>query len=937
MKISAYILLVLLILMMGLSLQPAPTLPASGSPPVCEHRLPNGLTVILAEMHHSPIISFLIFYQVGSRNETSGKTGLSHLVEHMMFKGTSHFRPGEIARVLRQNYGLFNAYTTRDYTLYYEEMPRNTIEIAFRIEADRMQNCKFDPGEFHHELEVVKEERKIRIETNPQRLLEEQMMARLYRNHPYSWPITGWPEDLNRLTVQDARDFYRKFYRPNNAIIVLAGDFDSDQMLARIRHYFGTIPSGTPIPDLPDTFSFRPSSRKIIWRSPQVSQSKLLLYFPGAAYGSPDYPALKMALYLLRSPSSSPLYQRLLKNKLCQKIHLSMEQQIDPAPIKFVATLSPGVSPDTVRKIFLASIRSLRRGNISAKELRLMKNRFIVNRAYRNLKIFDVALRLGTNKVRTGNSQYDLLVRQRIHQLTPADIQRALQHYLLEDTMVEGLLLPGKDSAAAKPKHLPPPDLNGKMTPDISLRSHSPSVSYDSSRFLPLPSLAVNCDTFRLNNGIPVVFYPDYTVPIVEIRGIVRTGNTYADGFPKGTAAITCALLSKGSQHFPPSALRDTLAALASKIQFNSSEENLLFSWGTIQEQFEVLTRIGSDLLRHPLFPDSLFTRLRDEKISRLESIRRSTGWRISRYLMETIFRDHPYGQLPSPAHLRHLSPELVHQFYTRYCQPRNTTLVVTGNIERADLQKLLNRYLGDWRTTSSAPLTPFPRQLPVDTLQLVLFPAPADRQVTIRLAHEAPDRHSPDLENLMVANYILGGNSLTSRLGKTIRDNHGLVYGITSKLFARNHGGWWLVECKTSPGNAGRVLLLMLHEIEKMRRDGVSLEEVNEARGYFRGTMPFSMETPLDVLRILVEEIKLGFPLNHWDTFPDRLASINAESVSRTAQKYFHPRRSIIAIGGPVSPEELQTALQHAVEETGIPLPFPIDLNRVQVIETSE
>ena len=904
---------------------------------VHEYRLSNGLTVILTEMHHSPIISFLLFYKVGSRNETPGKTGLSHVTEHMMFRGTKRFNSGEIATLLRRNYSVFNAYTTRDFTLYYEKMPRNTIETAFEIESDRMQNCQFDPEIFRHELEVVKEERKIRVESNPQRLLEEQIYARLYGKHPYSWPITGWPRDLENLTAEDARSFYRKYYRPNNAVIVLAGDFNYQQMLQKIKQYFGSIPAGEPVPEPPDTFQFPASTRPIVQYSSRITHTKLLMYFPGVSYRSPDYPALRIGLYLLGNTVKSPLYQHLIKNQVCQKFHLSLSSQIDPAPIVFQATLKKGISPDTVRSIFFRAVRLLQEGQISPRELRAVKNRFLVNRAYRNLRIFDVATRLGTNMIRTGDYQYDRLVREKILNLTLQDIQKALKTYLQETAMVQGLLIPGRDSLPARDTayvHMAPA---GDMTPDISLPLPDKPVSYDSSRFVLLPALTEHVQTFTLANGIPVIFYPDHTVPIVELRGVIQTGNTHADGFTKGTGSLTCNLLEKGSQKFPPDILQDTLSSLASKVQFNSSEENIMFSWGTIREHFPLLTEIGSNLLLHPLFPESLFTSLQEEKIARLESIKHTTGWRISQYLMATIFRGHPYSYLPTPPKIRTITLEDIQRFYRRYCRPQHTTLIITGDIDKHQLQQLLNRYFGSWRCPESQGLSPFPQQMPVDSFRLVLFPAPDDRQVTLLIAHEAPDKHSPDLEKLMVANYILGGNSLTSRLGRTIRGEYGLVYGITSKLFTRNHGGWWMIKSKTSPENAAKVLLLTLNEIQRLKQEGVTCSEVNEAKGYFRGTMPFSIETPLDVLRIFVDQVKSGFPLNHWDRFPERLDPITVEDVNAAIRTYFHPERSIIAIGGPITREALQSELKQAIVETGLSLPFEIDFNRVFVREVGE
>jgi len=211
---------------------------------VFETTLPNGLKVILLENPKAPLVTFQIWYRVGSRNEECGKTGLSHVLEHMMFKGTEKVSAEEFLRAIQENGGNFNAFTSYDYTGYFENLSSDRIQVAIDLESDRMQNLILRQEDFRTERMVVVEERRLRTEDNPQAFLLEQMMATAFQIHPYRWPIIGWMEDLSRLTLEDLKSYYRTYYNPVNAFLVVVGDFKKDELLPKIEKAFGSYARG---------------------------------------------------------------------------------------------------------------------------------------------------------------------------------------------------------------------------------------------------------------------------------------------------------------------------------------------------------------------------------------------------------------------------------------------------------------------------------------------------------------------------------------------------------------------------------------------------------------------------------------------------------------------------------------------------------------------
>ena len=264
--------------------------PGGAATPVLEATLDNGLRVLLLEDRRSPIVSVQVWYRVGSRNEQPGSTGLAHFLEHMMFKGTPTFGKGEFARLVEGNGGRDNAFTTQDSTTYFVNIAADKVEDILRLEADRMRNLLLDPTEIDSERQVVMEERRMRTEDNPDGLLAEQLMATAFSAHPYQWPVIGWMADIARINPAELRAFYDLYYRPNNAVLVIVGDFAAPALLERVRATFGPVPRG---PEPPAVTAVEPparAERRVTLRSPSAPIPGLALTWVVPNTGRPTRP-----------------------------------------------------------------------------------------------------------------------------------------------------------------------------------------------------------------------------------------------------------------------------------------------------------------------------------------------------------------------------------------------------------------------------------------------------------------------------------------------------------------------------------------------------------------------------------------------------------------------------------------------------------------------
>jgi predicted Zn-dependent peptidase len=307
------------------------------------HTLPNGLRVRVLADPTAPTVSYYTFFQVGSRNERLGATGISHLFEHMMFNGAARYGPKEFDRVLEARGGHSNAYTSNDVTAYYEDFAADALETVVDLESDRMRSLRLTGDALEQEREVVKEERRLRTENSIFGLMEEQLEALVFLAHPYRWPVIGWMQDIERISREDCEAFFRTYYAPNNAAIYAVGDLDPDRTVALVERYYGDVPSGPPPAPVPPGEPPQRGERRARVRYPAHAPA-LLAGWRGPAARSPDSAALDVLQVCLAVGESSRLRRRLVQqDELAVSVSISWGWRIDPGVFLAFAELAPGV------------------------------------------------------------------------------------------------------------------------------------------------------------------------------------------------------------------------------------------------------------------------------------------------------------------------------------------------------------------------------------------------------------------------------------------------------------------------------------------------------------------------------------------------------------------------------------------------------------------
>ena len=412
-----------------------------------EHRLENGLRLLMHQDHSSPIISFQVWYNVGSINERPGITGISHLFEHMMFKGSKNVDPEEHSRIIQRNGGTDNAFTTEDMTAYFENVPSSQIELAVKLEADRMAHLRLTAETLASERQVVKEERRMRIDNSLFGKLNEGLYSTTFTKHPYRWPVIGWMSDIDAITLDDCKSFYSTHYAPNNSTVIILGDIDFDETISMVEKYFGHIPSAErPDEVIPMEEPQSQERHKDIYVDTQFPWLAVAYHIPEAAHD--DIPVLELIENILTEGRSSRLYRKIIyEDQSALSVFASVDKYKDPGLFVItVRSIKQGHTPEEVASVIKESLEQLKAEKVTERELEKARNQMETNLIFGLQTNFVRGIRLGFSLARTGDPLGFVKNLEKYRHATADDIQKVAKKYFTPENRTIVKLLPKGNS-----------------------------------------------------------------------------------------------------------------------------------------------------------------------------------------------------------------------------------------------------------------------------------------------------------------------------------------------------------------------------------------------------------------------------------------------------------------------------------------------------------
>ena len=856
-----------------------------GDLPVFERTLANGLKALVLPRSHAPVVVCDLYYPVGSVNEPAGMTGLAHFVEHMLFKGTERFPKGQIDRLAFIAAGHSNAETGEDSTHYWFAFPSDRWELALAVEADRMRGATFDPREVEAERHVIVEERARDLDS-PVHRLDQTHLALSYLRHPYRNPVLGWPDDLDRINVDDLRGFYGQHYRPDGAVLVVVGDVDAREALDRVEAHFGPIPRGEAPRPFPRVDEPRQTGRRDFAVEDAESVARALFGWHTVPKGHSDGPALDVLSDLLSCGRRSRLWDGLVeRGRLATWVDAGQEGS-HLAGQFLVQVESPAeAEPARVERAIRDVLETLADRGPTAEELERSRHRLEAAWRWEQEDLAGLAAGLGNVALFDDWRAWQADHRAAIA-VGPDDIRRVASTYLGESGLTAGWSLPRPEKrvtvllpSEAAPRAPRPAAL---PAPDRPIALAVPAFGSKLADFRPSRSV--------LANGLRLVSERRPGTGIVALELFADAG-LLREAKP-GLGFLAGRLLEEGTAARPADALAEAIEDVGGTLDVGATGASLRVRAEDLPLALEIL----ADVVRRPAFPAESLPWARRRIVAELQADRDDPAFRADALFRGLIYGEHPYARDPrgTTRDVGRLALEDVRAHHARHFTPDNAFLVAVGDFEPRRLQSLVkSHFLKGWKPGIS-PLPALPAWPSSGSARgrVRRVPQPGE-QVHIVLGHLGVPRNHPDFDALAVLDHIFGsGPGFTDRLSRIVRDELGLAYsvggGITDS--ADVAPGMFRVYVGTTGDEADRVVDAVLGQVRAVHLGEFSDEEVDRARRYVAGSWVFDFQTVEQRAERLLELERWELGLDEPVLWPDRIARVTPQQVRRAARAHVHP-----------------------------------------------
>ncbi|MGY6039557.1 M16 family metallopeptidase [Aeromonas sp. AE23HZ002T15] len=896
------------------------------------YKLDNGLTVILAPDKSDPLVHLDVTYHVGSSRETVGKSGFAHFFEHMMFQGSKHVGDQEHMRIINEAGGDMNGTTNKDRTNYYETVPANQLEKVLWLEADRMGFLldAVSQKKFEIQRATVKNERAQRIDNQPYGLVSEKVGEALYpRTHPYSWQPIGYVEDLDRVGVDDLKQFFLRWYGPNNATLTLGGDFDSKQALAWIEQYFGPIPRGPDVAEPTPEPATLPKTRYVTLED-KVHLPLLYISYPTVALGDPREPALDIFADVLGGSASSMLYQSLVKTgkaievgagHSCEELACTLTVYAYPNPAvdgslktlkgevdKVIADFaSRGVKPADLEKA-ISSYRSAAIWGLDSIEGKVSQ--------------------LAMGQVLAQDPNYVFKNLDAIAEVKASDVKAAYDKFIAGKPAVVLSVVPkGKtDWQAAAPNFTPAkrelPDYSQHGGP-LALRPVKDN--FDRS-VQPKAGDAVSVKVpaiwhGKLDKGIEIIGTQSDEIPAVSIM-IALPGGIRAEGKGElGLASLTAAMLEQGTVRLSEAELSDELQKLGASISVSTAQYNNLITISSLTDKLPQTLALVREVFERPGMREADFERLKAQMLQGMKQSEQQPEW-----LAGQAFRELVYGKqsrLGQPtngvlADVEKLTLADVKRFYQTYYNPTNAKVVVTGDVTQPQIESELG-FLTQWK--GAAPklgdLKPQGEQAKPG---IYLVDKPGAPQSVIRIGRRAmPFDTTGDyfIANLM--NFNLGGN-FNSRINLNLREDKGYTYGASSGFSANREAGVFATGANVRTDATVDAIRQFLKEMDGYRKSGPTPVELAYMRSAVSQQDALSYETLGQKAGFLLQMIMYDLKPDYVQAQNQLIKTVSPETLKASADRWLNPADMVIVVVGD------KQKLEKPLAELHLPI-YPLQL----------
>lgn len=853
--------------------------------------LSNGLTLVVHEDHKAPLVAINVWYHVGSKDEKPGKTGFAHLFEHLMFNGSEnynddYFRPLEEAGATDMN-----GTTNVDRTNYFQTVPSTALDLALWMESDRMGHLlgAIDKPRLEEQRSVVKNEKR-QGESRPYGKVRQLTAKNTYpAGHPYSWTTIGSMDDIDMASLADVKQWFKDYYGPENATIVIVGDVETRQVIEKVKTYFGDIPARKPIVR-PAMNVAKPAYPRRLEMQDRVAEPRLYKIWNIPPWGAREIAELKLAGEILAGNKTSRLYRRLVeKEKLATRIAIYMDERELGSQLHLVINARPDASMAAIEQAVAEEFQKFHAKGPTADEV------------LRARSIYRVNFLQGAERIGGFGGKSDILARSEVFGASPDAWKTDFKHlmrvprkqvretaaYWLDDSALTLIVRP-------YPKYT--------HSDGSANRNQLPSVG--ASPDLDFPAL----QRTRLDNGLELVLARRPGTPILQFRLLTESGYASDKAQSRGLASIAMAMLAEGTQTRSSQQIAMEAQRLGAHIWAGAGLDIGIVGLSALPDRLAPSMELYADVIRHPAFPETELKRLKYQRLALIEHEQSDPVYAAVRLLPRFIYgEDHAYGQpLTGSGNKKAVAeidrPQLV-GFAQKWLRPDMAKLLVVGDMDLPELRKVAEAAFGDWR----APADPAPGKhiatvAPPSRTRVYLMNRIGDVQTTIVAGKLAPPQDIAEDIRLLAANTLFGG-MFTSRLNMNLREEKGWSYGARSRLKdTRGQRLWWM-SARVERDQTAPAIREVLAELADMRgSEPVTDMELRKAKNDMTLTLPGRHETSAQLSSSITRMLTYGLPDDYFDNFISTVRALTVEQVEKTASSFFIQKDMLWIIAGDLS-----------------------------------
>src|SRR5947199_6187923 len=860
--------------------------PAPITIPYQRFTLKNGLTLLVHEDHKAPIVAVNIWYHVGSKNERPGRTGFAHLFEHLMFNGSEHFNDDYFQPFERIGATDQNGTTNEDRTNYFENVPTTALDIALWMESDRMGHLLgvIDTARVNEQRGVVQNEKR-EGENQPYGKVDLLMTEGTYpAGHPYSWSVIGSMEDLNAASVEDVKQWFRTYYGPNNAVIVLAGDITPETARQKVEQYFGDIPATPPIAKQDVWIAKRTGSHREIMQD-RVPQVRIYKERNTPQFGSADGDYLDLVTDVLAAGKTSRLYKRLVYDEqIATDVIAYVDLREIGGQLVIRATAKPNGDLARVERAIDEELARFIQGGPTASELRRVKTQSRANfiRGIERIGGFggksDV---LARNEVFTGSADHYLVTQRRIATATAGDLKSAATRWLSDgDWVLEVRPYPTFETAASGADRTKLPDAG--TPPD--------------ARF---PAFA----RATLPNGLKVVLAERHSIPQVQLTLLMDAGYAADQFAAPGTASLALDMLDEGTTRRTALQISDTLSQLGAQLFTSSQLDVSRIALSTLKDNLDPALDVFADVVPNPSFQQAAFQRQQRQRLARIQREEVQPVQMALRVFPQLLYGakhadGHPLTGSGTEASVSAMTRDDLARFHRTWFKPNHATLVIVGDVSMAEIQPKLTRLFSSWRSgdvpqKNVSTVADQPRSL------VYILDRPGAEQSIIFAADLAAPKANPREYAIEAMTSLLGGQ-FTSRVNMNLREAKHWSYGAFTFIWDARGQRPFIAYAPVQTDKTKESMI----EVDKELRGilgpkPVTADELAKAQANLTLTLPGNWETMDAVQGSLEQLVTYGLDDHYYETYAQRVRALTIPDATTAAQDAIRPDHLVWVVVG--------------------------------------